>query len=300
MKENELLEETSKAKSAPQFNVRIDENLKQTIDEIANKTGKSKVDLLEEFVRVYQTKRADDEFADMDLSKYDNLSNPLKESVHNAFIHIINAVNGNLSTLKQAGIHIEEEKRELLEKEKSYRAEIDSIKSISNRDILALRTEKDEFALVMNSQVEFWKNKSIDLETKNKELSKEFNNVSQIAEQVQVVMTENKELRESSRKDEAKHKDSENDLIDQIKSLTKELAEAKQSAFRAYLENENKDKELEVFKEQLSLEKKESADGLNKLKNELAILNVELSATKNEYNKALGKLEILEKFGKLQ
>lgn len=300
MKENELPEETLKVKSAPQFNVRIDENLKQTIDEIANKTGKSKVDLLEEFVRVYQTKRADDEFADMDLSKYDNLSNPLKESVHNAFIHIINAVNGNLSTLKQAGIHIEEEKRELLEKEKSYRAEIDSIKSISNSNMLALRTEKDEFELVMNSQVELWKNKALDLEIKNKELSKEFNNVSQIAEQVQVVMTENKELRESSRKDEAKHKDSENDLIDQIKSLTKELAEAKQSAFRAYLENENKDKELEVFKEQLSLEKKESADGLSKLKNELAILNVELSDTKNEYNKALGKLEILEKFGKLQ
>lgn len=300
MKENELPEETTKVKSAPQFNVRIDENLKQTIDEIANKTGKSKVDLLEEFVRVYQTKRADDEFADMDLSKYDNLSNPLKESVHNAFIHIINAVNGNLSTLKQAGIHIEEEKRELLEKEKSYRAEIDSIKSISNSNMLALRTEKDEFELVMNSQVELWKNKALDLEIKNKELSKEFNNVSQIAEQVQVVMTENKELRESSRKDEAKHKDSENDLIDQIKSLTKELAEAKQSAFRAYLENENKDKELEVFKEQLSLEKKESADGLSKLKNELAILNVELSDTKNEYNKALGKLEILEKFGKLQ
>ena len=297
MKENELLEETSKAKSAPQFNVRIDENLKQTIDEIANKTGKSKVDLLEEFVRVYQTKRADDEFADMDLSKYDNLSNPLKESVHNAFIHIINAVNGNLSTLKQAGIHIEEEKRELLEKEKSYRAEIDSIKSISNRDILALRTEKDEFALVMNSQVEFWKNKSIDLETKNKELSKEFNNVSQIAEQVQVVMTENKELRESSRKDEAKHKDSENHLIDQIKSLTKDLAEAKQSAFRAYLENENKDKEIETLRQQLSLEKKERVDELIEFKKELGMLSVELSDTKNEYNKALGKLEILEKFG---
>ena len=297
MKENELPEETSKAKSAPQFNVRIDENLKQTIDEIANKTGKSKVDLLDEFVRVYQTKRADDEFTDMDLSKYDNLSNPLKESVYNAFTHILNAVNGNLSTLKQAGIHIEEEKRELLEREKAYRSEIDSIKSISNSDILALRAEKDEYELAMNSQVELWKNKAIDLEIKNKELSKEFNNVSQIAEQVRVITAENKELRESHRKDEAGHKAVENDLIDQIKSLTKELAEAKQSSFRAYLENENKDKELEALKQQLSLEKKESENGLSELKKELAILGVELSDTKNEYNKALGKLEILEKFG---
>ena len=297
MKENELPEETSKVKSAPQFNVRIDENLKQTIDEIANKTGKSKVDLLEEFVRVYQTKRADDEFADMDLSKYDNLSNPLKESVHTAFTHIISAVNGNLSTLKQAGIHIEEEKRELSEREKAYKAEIDSIKSISNSNMLALRAEKDEYELAMNSQVELWKNKALDLEIKNKELSKEFNNVSQIAEQVQVVMTENKELRESSRKDEAKHKDSENHLIDQIKSLTKDLAEAKQSAFRAYLENENKDKEIETLRQQLSLEKKERVDELIEFKKELGILSVELSDTKNEYNKALGKLEILEKFG---
>jgi len=297
MKENELREETTKAKSAPQFNVRIDENLKQTIDEIANKTGKSKVDLLDEFVRVYQTKRADDEFADMDLSKYDNLSNPLKESVHNAFTHILNAVNGNLSTLKQAGIHIEEEKRELLEKEKAYRSEIDSIKSISNSDILALKAEKDEYELTMNSQIELWKNKALDLEIKNKELSKEFNNVNQIAEQVQVVTAENKELRESRRKDEAEYKAAENDLIDQNKSLTKELTEAKQSSFKAYLENENKDKEIEALKQQLSLEKKESENGLSELKKELAILGVELSDTKNEYNKALGKLEILEKFG---
>jgi hypothetical protein len=102
---------------------------------------------------------------------------------------------------------------------------------------------------------------------------------------------------QSHRKDEAGHKAVENDLIIQNKSLTKELAEVNQSSFRAYLENENKDKEIETLRQQLSLEKKERADELIEFKKELGMLSVELSDTKNEYNKALGKLEILEKFG---
>ncbi len=295
MNENQSLEEPTKAKPIPQFSARINEELKQDIDEIGNETGKSKAELLDEFVRVYQTKRADEEFADMDLSKYDNLSNPLKESVHSAFMHILNAVNGNLSTLKQAGIHIEEEKRGLSEREESYKEEIASIKSTSDREMLELGAKKDELEREMNSQIDLWKDKSISLEVKNTELHKEFDNVNKIADQVQIVTAENKELRESRREMEASHKTITNELDDKIKSLSEELTEAKQLIFKMALENDSKDKVVEALETQLALEKKERADMMDEFKKELLVTTDELSNTKNKYNQALGKLEILEK-----
>lgn len=297
MEKNEFTGETTKAKVTPQFNVRIGEDLKQTIDTIASETGKSKVDLLDEFVRVYQTKRADDKFADLDLSRYDNLSNPLKESVYGTFNHILDAVNGNLSTLKQAGIQIEEEKRSLSEREESYKVEISSIKSTSDRKILELGAEKDEAARDMNSQIEFWKSKSSELEAKNTELHKEFDNVNKIADQVQIVTAENKDLRESSREVEAGHKAAEGELYDQIKALSRKLTEAEQSVFRVDLENESKDRTIEALKEQILIEKKERIDKLDELKKELLAATLELSDTQNKYNKALGKLEVLEALG---
>jgi chromosome segregation ATPase len=295
MEQNEFTEETVKAKTAPQFNARIGEDLKQVIDEIGRKTGKSKPDLLDEFVRVYQTKKADDEFSDMDLTKYDNLSNPLKESVHNAFEHILNAVNGNLSTLKQSAIHIEEEKRGLTDREKEYKTEIEFIKSNSAKEFLEYKEEKEEFEFEMNSQIALWKDKLIDLEARNIELHKEFDNVNKIAEQVQVVTAENKDLRESTREVEAEHKAIQSELNSHIKSLSEELIEAKQLVFRADLESDSKDKMIKSLKEDLSVEKKERADELSELKEELLSASRELSETQNEYNKALGKLEVLEK-----
>ena len=295
MENNESIEETTKTKATPQFNARINKDLKQDIDEIAIKTGKSQPDLLAEFVRVYQTKKADDEFSDMDLSKYDNLSNPLKESVHKAFVHILNAVNGNLSTLKQSAIHIEEEKRGLTEREKEYKTEIEFIKSNSAKELLEYKEEKEEFEFEMNSQIALWKDKLIDLEARNIELHKEFDNVNKIAEQVQVVTAENKDLRESTREVEAEHKAIQSELNSHIKSLSEELIEAKQLVFRADLESDSKDKMIKSLKEDLSVEKKERADELSELKEELLSASRELSETQNEYNKALGKLEVLEK-----
>ncbi len=295
LKEDELNEESVKPKSAPQFNARISEELKQTIDDLGSITGKSKPELLDELVRVYQTKRASDEFADIDLTRYDNLSNPLKESVHNAFTHILNAVNGNLSTLKQEGIHIEKEKLGLLEREEAYRVEIESIKSTSAKDILSLGEEKEQSELELNTQIEFWKNRSSELETKNIELHKEFDNVNKIAEQVQVVILENKDLRESSRTTEASHKLVENDLTDQIKSLSDGLTEAKESIFKVGLESDSKDKEIEALKVMLVDEKNERTHEVSMLKEDLLSATHKLSNTQNEYSKALGKLEILEK-----
>ena len=295
MEQNEFTEENVKVKAAPQFNARIGEDLKQVIDEIGRKTGKSKPELLDEFVRVYQTKKADDEFSDMDLTKYDNLSNPLKESVHNAFNHILNAVNGNLATLKQSAIHIEEEKKGLTEREKEYKAEIEFIKSNSARELLVYKEEKEELQLEMNSKIALWKDKTIDLEARNIELHKEFDNVNKIAEQVQVVTAENKDLRESTRELESGYKASQNELNDQIKTLSEELIEVRQSVFRADLDSDSKDKVIKSLKEDIAAEKKESMDEQGELKKQLLSAMQELSDTQNVYNKALGKLEVLEK-----
>ena len=295
MEKNEFTEEATKSKSIPQFSARITESLKQTIDAIASETGKSKAVLLDEFVRIYQTKIADEEFADMDLSRYDNLSNPLKESIHGAFKHILNAVNGNLSTLKQSAILVEEEKISLAEREEVYKAEIEFVKSACTRDMLALRSERDESEQEMNSQIEFLKNKSIDLEAKNIGLNREFGNVNKIAEQVRVVTTENKELRGVIREMGATQKSIKNALDDEIKSLSGELMDVKQTIFREKLENDSNNKVIEALKERILAEKKERATELDELKEEFLITTCGLSDTKNKYNKALGKLEVLEK-----
>ena len=295
MEQNEFTDEMVKTKASPQFNARIDEELKRVIDEIGKKTGKSRPELLNEFVRVYQTKKANDEFSDIDLTKYDNLSNPLKESIHNTFGHLLNAVNGNLSTLKQSVIHTEEEKKALSKKEKEYTTEIEFIKSNAAKELLAYKEEKEALTLEMNAQIELWKNHSNDLGESNKALQKEFDNVNKIADQVQVVTAENKDLRETTREVEAEYKASLNELNDQIKSLSEELTETKQSIFREKLDSENKEAMIKSLKEELSLEKKENIHALSELKSELMSLTHELSETQNKYNKALGKLEVLEK-----
>lgn len=295
MENNEYTEETSKAKSTPQFNARISDELKKTIHEIGSHTGKSKHDLLAEFVRIYQAKRADDEFADIDLSRYDNLSSPLKESVHNAFMHILNAVNGNLSVLKQEAVLIEGKKKDIKEKESAYKIEIEAVKSTCNGEILSLKEKNEEMVLELRSKIQFLEKESSELQSKNRELSKEFYNVNKISEQVQVVTDENKELRESNRTAVELHKATENNLLSQIKTLSEELTETKKTIFKVEIENDSKDKTIKALEAQLSLEKNERIDEKDTYKEELLSISKEFSDLKNQYNKVLGKLEVLEK-----
>lgn len=295
MKENEFQEETTKTKPAPQFNARITDELKQSIDEIGVETGKSKPELLDELVRVYQTKKANEEFSSMDLSKYDNLSNPLKESVHNAFIHILNAVNGNLSTLKQSAIHLEEEKRDFIIREVDYKAEIEGIKNNSNSEILALKEKNEEVVSVLHSEMEVLKRKLDEREAKNSELQKEFTNISKIADQVEVVTSENKQLREVNHTMEANHKSNQSALEKQNQQISAELVELKQELFKSEHRNDSINEEIVALKELLSQEKSERASNLDTYKNELDELTQKLSDIQSKYNQSLGKLEILEK-----
>jgi len=288
MKENEFMEVAVQSKKTPQFNARISEELKQVIDTLGDETGKNKSDLLQELVLVYQTQKPNVAYGDIDLTQYDNLSNPLKESVYTTFRHILNAVNGNISILKQEGIYLEEKKRMIIEKEENFVVEIESIKSSSDSAMLLLKEKQEIVVQEMHSRIEFLRDKLLHLEIQNTELQKEFDNVNRIAEQVQVVMTENRDLRVSSSKAESTYKVKENDLQDKIVLLSKDLTELSQSIFKADLETENKHKEVGALREKLSFEKKERSV-------ECVVLQKELSDIKSVYNKALGKLEILEK-----
>lgn len=295
LKEDKFYEEPVKAKPTPQFNARISEALKQDIDEIAIETGKSKPELLDELVRVYQTKRADDEFSDLDLTRFDNLSNPLKESIFNTFVHILDAVNGNLSLLKQEAVQIEDEKKSFLGKEEVYIAEIEMVKSASNEEILTLKKKNEEVVSELHSEIESLKNRLSDVEVKNTELNKEINNVNKMAEQVKVVITENKDLRDSNRVIVETHKSHESNLRSQLKSHSDDLIEAKQKLFRSGFENDSKDKEIDMLKKQILEEKENKGNRESEYKKELLSVLGDLSTVETKYNKALGKLEVLEK-----
>ena len=295
MEQNKVEEESLKTKSIQQFSARISEELKYTIDTLGTKTGKSKPELLDEFVRIYQTHIANERFSEIDLSKYDNLSNPLKESVYSAFTHILNMVNGNLSTLKQEVIHIKDEEKRFQEREDAHKSELESIEHHSAKELLSHKEEIDTLKTEMDTQVTFWKEKATELDVKNIELHKEFNNLNKIADQVQIVTNENRELRKFERESEINHKNIQNNLSEQLKLLSDELFEVKNTLYKIRLENDNKDEMIASFKEDVVIAKKEKMTDLDRFKNELIALSKDLSDTKNKYNKALGKLEILEK-----
>ncbi len=282
-----------------QVNFTISDELKAMLDGALEQSGAdSKPEFLEQMINAFNVYKANSVDIDIDLSKYDSVNSSTKEALSDAFKHILTTLDANFSTAKQEAVYISTEKKALEEKEEAYKVELLKVSSDANSQIEAIEIERREFTEKAREEVELLEATKSILVAKNTELEKEFTNVSKIADQVEYITNENKELRDNLHEVEADSKKSEEGLLLQVKTLTGELVEVKQSLFKTGIESENKDKEITTLTGQLSAEREAKINETNSMKKEfeykLSAIGKELSQVEGKYNQAVGKLEILE------
>ncbi len=271
-----------------QVNFNITEEAKASYDKALELSGaENKPEFFKLMLEAFTTHQASNVDTDIDLSKYESVNAQTKEDMSNAFKHIFTLIDANLSITKAEAIYIDTQKKALAEKEEDFISELEKLRANTNAEILIIKTECKETIEEANSQAEILRKKSVDLESQNTKLIKEFNTSSKVAEQVEFISSENKELRKIFDVHAAAHKDIINNLNTKISILDKELIEAKQDLFVAKVEEKSKNKELSDFEKRVNAEKKV-------VENENKELKKLLKTTEGEFNKALGKLEILE------
>ncbi len=283
-----------------QYNFKIEEELKAELDKALGESGaENKTAFLQEMVTAFNAHKASTVDTDLDLSKYESVNVNTKEALSDAFKHILTTLDANFSNAKQEAIYIDTEKKALIEKEESFKHDLLELSAEASRNMEVVRSEAKAQVAEADDRAQVAEAKRAEFEARCVELEKEFVNVSKVADQVQVVTAENKDLRESMRMDEASNKATVEGLSTQLKILTDKLTEVEQTAFKAEIQTEQKDKEINSLTEQLSAEKEKNTAELTGLKKEfedkLLEVTSELSKVQNEYSKALGKLEILEK-----
>lgn len=282
-----------------QYNFKIEDQLKARLEKALEESGaENKSDFLEQMVSAYIVHQSNTVNANIDLSKYENVNEQTKEVMNNAFRHILTTLDGNFSNTKQEAIYLDVERKALTEKEEVYKNKIFKLKADTNTEIEAVKTEASKLFSDAKETAEHLSSKLQTLKASKEALEKEFANVSKVADQVQFITNENKELREVNRTGEALAKNKETELLNQIKSITGELTSAKEVSLKEEIESKNKDKEIKALKDQLAQMIKTSDKSISLLKAEhkaeTEILNKELLDTRSELNKSIGKLEILQ------
>ncbi len=282
-----------------QYNFKIEDQLKARLEKALEESGaENKSDFLEQMVSAYIVHQSNTVNANIDLSKYENVNEQTKEVMNNAFRHILTTLDGNFSNTKQEAIYLDVERKALTEKEEVYKNKIFKLKADTNTEIEAVKTEASKLFSDAKETAEHLSSKLQTLKASKEALEKEFANVSKVADQVQFITNENKELREVNRTGEALAKNKETELLNQIKSITGELTSAKEVSLKEEIESKNKDKEIKALKDQLAQMIKTSDKSISSLKAEhkaeTEILNKELLDARSELNKSIGKLEILQ------
>jgi len=283
-----------------QYNFKIDEELKAKLEKaLRESNADNKSDFLEQLVSAYTIHQSSAVNADIDLSKYENVNTQTKEAMNNAFKHILTTLDSNFSTTKQEAIYLDAERKELAEKAESHAIEILKLKSDTSAEIEAIKAKANELATFAKENEEKLISELKVLETTNKELEEKYLTTSKVADQVQVVIIENKELRESMRTGEAISKAKEAELLEQLKNTTSELTSAKETTFKSEIESKNKDTQIKALKAELAQLTKTNKENTSTLKAEykaeLTALNDALVVTRSDLNRSIGKLEILEK-----
>ncbi len=282
-----------------QYNFKIDEELKAKLEKaLRESNADNKSDFLEQLVSAYTIHQSSAVNADIDLSKYENVNTQTKEAMNNAFKHILTTLDSNFSTTKQEAIYLDAERKELAEKAESHAIEILKLKSDTSAEIEAIKAKANELATFAKENEEKLISELKVLETTNKELEEKYLTTSKVADQVQVVIIENKELRESMRTGEAISKAKEAELLEQLKNTTSELTSAKETTFKSEIESKNKDTQIKALKAELAQLTKTNKENTSTLKAEykaeLTALNDALVVTRSDLNRSIGKLEILE------
>ena len=278
-----------------QVNFNIPDELKEELDRLMSLSGaETKPEFMQQMVMALNNHIANSADIDIDLSKYENVNNQTKEAVSDIFRHLLTVLDNNFSTTKQEAIYIESEKRLLAEREEAYKAELEAVKAETNEKLLdAEKGHKLQVAELQESKAQSAE-KVVELQNKNDELIRELESVSRVADQVQSVMSENKELREQMKCDAESFKE-------EIKEIAAkaDVAEAKLKAeieeYKSNIESiQSQADQLEKESFKNSIELQQATKQIEELKAQLDKQTVELLETRAELNKALGKLEVID------
>ena len=190
-----------------QVNFNIPDELKEAYDKaLSESSADNKPEFFEQMLKAFTAHQASNVDTDIDLSKYESVNVQTKEAMSNAFKHIFTLLDGNLSTAKADAIYVDAEKKALSEKEEAFKDQLEKLTADTNKELLALKAEHKEMMDGANSHIELLRKQTEDLETKNTELIKEFDNISKVADQVEFISNENKELRKNLSTGDADHK----------------------------------------------------------------------------------------------
>ena len=273
-----------------QINFTVSDELKAEMDKAqANSRAENKPQFLEEMVQALTLHQANAIDTDIDLSKYEAVNNSTKTALNEAFKHILTTIDANFSATKQDAVYVTLEKKALIAKEKAFDAQLLKVTADAKSMVETVRAESREAVSKAQSDAVLVNEAKAKLDTKLFELTKELDTMSQVANQVEFISTENKELRASMSAIADTHKAEIQSLSDKLTSVANELTLATQSLFKAEIEGKAKDAEIARLMEQLAVRDTEVASGRE------VLLEVQ-----GQYQRAVGKLEVLERVEKVE
>jgi hypothetical protein len=272
-----------------QINFTVSDELKAEMDEAQAKSGaENKPQFLKQMVQALTLHQANAIDTDIDLSKYEAVNNSTKTALNEAFKHILTTIDANFSATKQDAVYVTLEKKALIAKEKAFDEQLLKVTADAKSLIELVRTESSEAVSKAQFAVVLANESKAKLDVKLVELTKELETMSQVANQVEFISTENKELRASISAIADTHKAEVQSLSDSLTMTTSELTTANQSLFKAEIEGKAKDAEIARLMEQLAVRDAEVASD-----------RVILLEVQGQYQRAVGKLEVLERVEKV-
>lgn len=244
-----------------QYNFKIDEELKDTAEELS-KEFSSKQEFLSAMLDSYKQFKQQSIDTDIDMSRYDNIEANSKQVLHEAFKHIIYTIQSNNTNNKQLAISVEQDKLSIAEERESFKKQIADIQAAHNEELLkisALHKEelqaKEEISQTLNEA-----NQSLSMELEKLTATiaskqKEIDDLKSIAEHTQSISSENTILRKELENANTVLKTQADDSARKTKELTDLLAEKEKDIYRADIELKSLEKSLETLKDEVANEK---------------------------------------------
>ena len=159
-----------------QYNFKIEDSLKNELENLHNETGLGKEDFLKKMLNSYKNETLTKINTEIDLSKYDNIDTSTKLAINDTFKHLLAIIEANTTNCKLNASHVELEKKSLDEKIQIVKDECENDKKNLSNDF--------------QEQLQIKNDKIADLEKK----LIEFENIKLLADQSKIILKQNLKL----------------------------------------------------------------------------------------------------------
>ena len=244
-----------------QYNFKIDEQLKDTAEELS-KEFSNKQEFLSSMLDSYKQCKQQNLDTDIDMSKYNDIETNTKQVLHEAFKHIIYTIQANNTNNKQLAISVEQDKISIEKERKSFNQQIADIQATHNEELLKVSTQHEEELQNKEtlSQQMSETNKKLSLELTElrgamESKQKEIEDLKLIAGHTQRISIENTNLRKEIEKVNSALKAQSDATAHQIKELTDLLSIKEKDAYKADMKLESLEKSFETLKIEVENEK---------------------------------------------